>query len=257
MHFNIRNVFDSPGYLVADALTNDDHSIALNHINKQWADVISSSYPLASSIIQKDNLSILDYTKLLPLIDHSLLWSKSNRVLSLSFVEWFLQTNFMNSIRTVFPDFIISDEENLGYANFYWRLVRPHATTDVGPIHRDSWFWNLNSDTFPSYDSYSRIKCWIDMLTAEGLNGLLVEPNSHKRTDILWHGEYRHGIKKPTLDMKPDQVNTVMIPTKKGQCVLFNDDLLHGGSLNLDKRPRISFEFTLLFKSFVPTKISF
>ena len=75
--------------------------------------------------------------------------------------------------------------------------------------------WQLNSDIFPSYSSYSRIKCWVDILTAEGLNGLLVEPNSHKRTDIIWHGEYRHGIKKPLLDMKPDQIDTLMVPTKK------------------------------------------
>ena len=257
MYFSINNVFDSPGYLVADALSDSDHSIALNFINDQWSNVILENYPLASSVIKADNISIFDYVKLLPLIDHNSLWSKSNRILPLDFVEWFQQTNFISYLRTIFPDFIVSDEENLGYPNFYWRLVRPNASTDVGPVHRDSWFWHLNSDIFPSYSSYSRVKCWVDILTSEGLNGLLVEPNSHKRTDIIWHGEYRHGIQKPLLDMKPDQINTLMVPTKKGQCILFNDDLLHGGSLNLDHRPRISFEFTLLFKTCVLTEPSF
>ena len=164
------------------------------------------------------------------------------------FVEWFQQTKFISYLRTIFPDLIVSDEENLGYPNFYWRLVRPNAASDVGPVHRDSWFWQLNSDIFPSYSSYSRIKCWVDILTAEGLNGLLVEPNSHKRTDIIWHGEYRHGIKKPLLDMKPDQIDTLMVPTKKGQCILFKM-IYYGGSFNLDCRPRISFEFTILYKT--------
>ena len=126
---------------------------------------------------------------------------------------------------------------------------RPNSPSDIGPIHRDSWFWQLNTDVFPSYNSYSRLKCWIDISTSVGQSGLLVEPNSHKRMDINWHGAYRDGIQKPLLDTNHDQLNMEMVSTKQGQCILFNDDLLHGGSLNLDNRPRISFEFTILFKT--------
>ena len=115
--------FDSPGYLVADALGTEDYSIALQYINTQWAYVISQNHHDASTLILNDDLTILDYCKLLSLIDHNTLWPKSNRILPPSFVRWFLDTAFMTSISKLFPDFIISDEENLGYPNFYWRLV--------------------------------------------------------------------------------------------------------------------------------------
>ena len=46
-------------------------------------------------------------------------------------------------------------------------------------------------------DKKKRTKAWIDIHTEQGLNGLLVEPNSHKRTDIVFKGESRDGIEKP------------------------------------------------------------
>ena len=30
----------------------------------------------------------------------------------------------------------VSDEDNLGRPNIYWRLVRPGYAQDVGPLHR-------------------------------------------------------------------------------------------------------------------------
>ena len=93
----------------------------------------------------------------------------------------------------------VSDEDNLGRPNIYWRLVRPQEKGDIGPLHRDSWFWELNDDfPTPKYDFY-RLKVWLPIFTEIGLNGLLLEPFSQKRVDIKWSGEKRHGINKPTL----------------------------------------------------------
>ena len=54
-----------------------------------------------------------------------------------------------------------------------------------------------------------RIKIWIPLAIEARRSGLLVEENSHKRNDIKWDGEKRHGIMKPilitdanTLDLK-------------------------------------------------------
>ena len=44
----------------------------------------------------------------------------------------------------MFGKFSISDENKLGYGELVWRLVRPNKKDDVGPIHCDKWFWDLN-----------------------------------------------------------------------------------------------------------------
>ena len=82
-----------------------------------------------------------------------------------------------------------------------------------------------------------------------GANGLLVEPFSQKRSDIVWKGEERHGFLKPVLCMNSDEISPILVETIPGQAVIFNDQLLHGGALNKGKFTRVSLEFTLLVKN--------
>ena len=42
--------------------------------------------------------------------------------------------------------FYLFEKDFLGWPNFYWRIVRPNKVNDVGPLHRDEWFWKLNPE---------------------------------------------------------------------------------------------------------------
>ena len=93
---------------------------------------------------------------------------------------------------------------------------------------------------------FTRYKVWVPIFTEPGLNGLLVEPGSHIRTDIKWTGEFRHGIMKPVLlsplsDFSPELVNI-----SPGSCIIFDDNLIHGGSFNSGSHTRVSLEFTII-----------
>ena len=177
---------------------------------------------------------------------HQKLWPKEARVLNPLFVDWFKQSLLWRQLEECFGPLAISDEDSYGWESIYWRLVRPNMESDVGPLHRDSWFWELNpSFKKPEYP-FKRVKVWIAIITEPGLNGLIVVPGSHDNSNIQWHGEYRDGKQKPVLDTDPDQLNQTLIHATPGQCIIFDDNLLHGGAINRATTTRISLELTLL-----------
>jgi len=94
-----------------------------------------------------------------------------------------------------------------------------------------------------------RVKVWIAVETAPGLNGLLVQPGSHLREDLEWEGTVSGGITKPMLKTQLDPSSLTLLSPPPGYGVIFHDRLLHGGAVNTASRCRCSIEFTLL----VPT----
>ena len=110
----------------------------------------------------------------------------------------------------------------------------------------DSWFWRLNKDfPKPNYP-FIRIKVWIAIATEIDKSGLLVEKNSHKRSNINWEGQFKHGIMKPILLDDKSCFNMDLVKTLPGESIIFNDELIHGGSINHGAKTRVSTEFTLL-----------
>lgn len=51
--------------------------------------------------------------------------------------------SLMKELEKIFGEFKISDEENEGREEIFWRLVRPHQSSDIGPLHADGWFWDF------------------------------------------------------------------------------------------------------------------
>ena len=247
MKNNFKNMlFNSPGYIDKLFLNDKDLELFKFYINKQWFEKIHSHDKAVAEFINKNNLDIKNYHKVSCKLNHSKIWKKTSRVLPLDFLKNFYKTNLFKELNDLFGNFEISDEENFGFGNIYWRLVRPNENSDIGPLHRDSWFWELNK-SFPRPEySFERIKVWIAIETEPNKSGLLVEENSHKRKDILWKGEFRDGIKKPILLEENKKFNMKLVPTKPGDLIIFNDDLLHGGALNKSKNTRVSVEFTLI-----------
>ena len=245
----ISQINENPGYSVNSFLNIREFEIIKDTIYSQWRENINCNNPEIIKTIENKNLDIKNYHEISQKLNHSDLWGKRSRILPYEFYKNFKNSLFFAKLKNIFGDIEISDEENLGFGNIYWRLVRPFAKADVGPLHRDSWFWELN-DNFskPNY-SFSRIKVWIAIETEEGKSGLLVESNSHKRNDLNWKGTFRDGIMKPELLDKPENFNVHLVNIKPGDCILFNDNLLHGGALNTGLFTRVSTEFTILLKN--------
>ena len=160
------------GYRTDVCLNDSDLDFLRSSIYNQWLQVINEGCPDIGCLVSTSSLPITRYHEISHQLNHSCLWAKSNRILPRSFVHQFLQTEFSQNLRSLFGSFDISDEECLGYPNIYWRLVRPNEPADVGPLHRDSWFWELNSSfTKPAYP-FLRYKVWVPIFTELGLNGL-------------------------------------------------------------------------------------
>ena len=107
--------------------------------------------------------------------------------------------------------------------------------------------WDLNKSFQNLIILLLELKIWISIYNELGKNGLLAEKFSQKK-NILWKGKFKDGIFKPILNDNQENFNMELIPTKAGDCIIFNDDLLHGGAINLGLKTRISVEFTILKK---------
>ena len=249
MNNNLKEILEeSPGYYSNFSLSEKDLELFKDNINIQWFNNIKHHYPEIANFIFLNNIQIQNYHFISNKLEHSKIWPKISRILPSNFVSDFYSTDFFKKISKIFDPLKVSDEENLGYGNIYWRLVRPKEPNDIGPLHRDSWFWELNKD-FPRPNiPFSRIKVWIAIETEPFKSGLLVEDDSHKRNDVKWKGEFRHGIMKPVMLSKESSFKMKLIPTNSGDVIFFNDNLVHGGALNKGKNTRVSVEFTLICK---------
>ena len=69
----------------------------------------------------------------------------------------------------------ITEEDNPGYPEMYYRLVRPSPHKDVYPLHADKWFWDLGNNEIPS--KYKRIKFWISLWNENKNSGSRYVPN--------------------------------------------------------------------------------
>jgi hypothetical protein len=140
----------------------------------------------------------------------------------------------------------ITDEENLGYSNLYWRCVRANASGDVGSIHADKWFWDLGHGSIPK--GYTRVKTWIPLLQEPGVCGLQILPRSHLENFDYDYKIGNDGKKRPQL------INEAGIKHRMqsagvdvGSAIIFNDRLLHGGISTGSLR--ISIEWTTCLKT--------
>jgi hypothetical protein len=142
------------------------------------------------------------------------------------------------------PEFI-TDEELLGYPNIYFRVVRPFGNTDVGGIHADKWFWELGKLQFPV--GYKRIKFWAPLLQNDEEPSLAIFPGSHLQTQGYSVRLGDDGRSRPFLPTSDFEKNMLPAPVRVGQCIIFEDQLLHCGRAT--DSPRVSIEFTMGFRA--------
>ena len=241
------------GFFESDqAFTNDEFDYIKKNIDHQYSNVLKEK-----SIPKEDfkkhfarEFKLSHYHEISEYINHAETWPKSNRILPENFVNWFLSTKYIKSLARDYGELEITDEEGLGYPNIYWRITRPNKPRDVGPLHRDSWFWTIDKLNGKKFPNYKRLKSWISINVEKGKNGLLVVEGSHKNKKLQWDTLEKDGRIKPYLKSKisSDEIN--LLKTSNNNVVTFDDDLLHGGSENFGKTTRVSMEFTVFLKKF-------
>lgn len=234
------------GYVIERLLSDEDLHGLRRRINAQIHRVLKQCDPKAASQIKNEEDPLSIYHLIKSQAKHGSNWVKTNRLLNEADSEWFENSNSIANLRSRLGAIRISDEECIGRSNYYWRMTRPMAYDDVGPVHRDEWFWILNNNFNEDLKGLKRVKIWIAIQVIPGKNGLLVEPGSQKREDLEWEGRSAGNIIKPVLLTDLDPKSMVLLDTLPGFGVIFDDKLLHGGALNQAEQCRCSIEFTML-----------
>jgi hypothetical protein len=239
----IKDINGENGYSLHLKLSDQDLSIIQKMIRIQFLYRLQLLIP--KEVYLFNNIEIARYHEFSHLINHAEAWPKYARVLPREAVAIIKEMEFFKKLKMAVGDFTISDEESFGWENIYWRLVRP-GNSDYGSLHADKWFWDLGSYGKVADYPHERLKIWMAVHTVCGKNGLRVVPGSHRKKDWKWHMEMKNGLKKPVLDENEDSLDLELLPTEPGQTVVFHDELIHGGAINLADKTRVSLEFTLL-----------
>lgn len=211
--------------------------ILRNNVNEHFSKIINKTYPNLNL-----QTPINRYHKISHQVEHNKIWPVKSRALPKEKYNLFLKSNLVKKLNEIFGTSSISYKNNPRYGELVWRLVRPNQTNDVGPIHCDKWFWDLNPSHYVP-EGCERVKCWIS-LWCDNKNGLQVYPKSQLK-NFKYKSEQRHGYVKPVFD-KSDIISHMQkqncVP---GTAVIFNDKLLHGGVVNEGSETRVSIEFTM------------
>jgi hypothetical protein len=137
----------------------------------------------------------------------------------------------------------VTDEEDLGFPNFYFRVVRPNSPSDVGPVHADCWFWDIRGQSVPA--NMERLKVWAPLKRGRDYSGLGVLPGSHRNTYSYSQVKGSDGRLRPQFSLHArDKKSFIPVAIEPAQAIVFNDRLLHGGMVA--DTLRVSVEFTLL-----------
>lgn len=212
-------------------------------IRDQWLYRIQLLCPdRVKEFVQRE---MCDYHEVTRTFDHKTAWPKIARILPSGVVGEIRTFPFMKQLEEEFGEFLVSDEEEVGWEEFYWRIVRP-GNSDVGPLHADSWFWDAGHGKTP--EGRERVKVWLAIYCEKGRNGLRVIPGSHLRNDWRYHLVERDGFRKPQFDEEEDQLDIQVVPTDPADGIIFHDRLIHGGAPNLGNTTRVSLEFTLFVR---------
>lgn len=242
---NIQDMLETgQGYYSGLFFQKNELEVVRSLIKAQWLENIKRATP--EHIEEFSKIDMTQYHTLSHLVDHASLWPKINRILKKDAIDFIRSTSLIKSLENIYGYFIISDEENVGREEIYWRLVRPYQPSDVGPLHADAWFWDLDHGVTPY--GVKRVKVWIAIYCELGLNGLRVVPDSQKKS-WKYHGEYRDGFSKPQIDEDETTLPVMLVNTKPGDAIVFHDKLLHGGALNQGVNTRVSLEFTMFVKN--------
>ena len=99
---------------------------------------------------------------------HKNISCKRKRTLDAEEVKIFNSFAIMKKIQNMIGEFEITDEEGYGHPALYWRIVRPNSHNDIGPLHADKWFWDLNPSWKEKYRERKDIRFGLQLRQSVG-----------------------------------------------------------------------------------------
>ena len=241
-------VFGDVGYSADLHLSPAELTLFRDAINQHWLNVISERHPELAE--EAASLGVQNYHILSDRLNHEDVWAKRNRILPQAVVNDIKKFPFMQKLEQEFGSFTIADaydtEQHHGQEEIYWRLVRPSMKTDVGSLHRDSWFHKaMNNGQGMFADGAVTVKVWIPIFCEPEKSGLSLVKGSHLK-DWSYHLVTSGGVARPVLDHDPATVDAQLMPTESGNMLIFNENVLHGGFVNQGAHTRVSAEITMV-----------
>tara|TARA_B110001452_G_C15195556_1_gene414997 strand:+ start:109 stop:864 length:756 start_codon:yes stop_codon:yes gene_type:complete len=240
---------DGKGYVLS-ALNKKDLNTFRKIIEKSWINTISKKYPNYKKIFL--NEKIFNYHKNSHKISHAEIWSKKSRTLSAKDVSEIKKITFFKDLQKKFSKLKLSDEEKIGHGIIVYRIVRPNIRKDIGPLHSDKWFWDIDKkDLRRNYDipkGYKKIRIWFSLYANKNYGFKLVPYSQNK--DYKFKKIYKDGRYKPIFNAKDYNLRPLTIDSTPGNIVIFNDNLIHGGKINKSNKTRVSAELTLFLKEY-------
>lgn len=235
-------IFDKPGFSTDLFLSEEELPRVRHWVTQLWLQQIEALYPEKLDALRMAELP--NYHQCCEGMEHGTMWTRESRCFPPVMAEELQTLPFFRRLEDAVGPYLISDYAGSGYADFTWRLCRPGAQSDVGPLHTDGSFWRI--DGMESPQGYVRVKCWIALYNEPGLSGLLVVPGSHRNKNA-YKAVSRHGRSKPEL-LQEEGAKPVLPPVEAGRAILFHDNLLHGGAVVRGTATRVSLEFTLFVR---------
>ncbi len=242
-------VFGQKGYSADMKLSAKELDFFRARISEHWLSHLSANCP--GIVAEAEKLGIENYHLIADRIDHKGLWPKINRVFPQEVVNQIKKFPFLAQLKDEFGEFAISDvievKQHYGREEVYWRLVRPNVESDVGSLHKDSWFHGaINS----GYGMYTKdqvtVKIWIPIYCEPGKSGLCLLGGSHLREWKYHLEEDETGVQRPVPDEDLIKLGAALVPTGPGNLLIFNEDILHGGVVNKSNKTRVSAEITMV-----------
>lgn len=242
MNLNLSNALNKNIGYVYLSLPKNDIKIIKNIITNSFNKIILKNNR------SKKKITLKNYLNNLSLFKHQKIFTKKARILNKKqFTEVFNHTQIFKKLKQKYPEIQITDEENIGYENLYWRVVRPLPFVDVGPMHKDKWFWDLGNGKVNT-KKFQRVKIWISLESSTNKLGLkFVKGSAIKK--YKFRSEKRDGKIKPLFNENHiKRKNVISFSKKHGNCIIFNDELLHGGECVKGNKCRMSIECTFIIK---------
>ena len=179
---------------------------------------------------------------------HASIKNKENRIFTEQQAHYVKKSSICKIVAENIGNFMVSQEELSRYPEFTWRLVRPNEPSDIGPLHADRWFWEVNKAWGNIYpNNFKRTKVWIPIESEKDKNGLRILRYSHQDVCRYTYKVHCHKYKnKPVINLPPNDDELELIDIEPGSLLIFDDNLIHGGALNKGCYPRISLEFTCI-----------
>lgn len=138
----------------------------------------------------------------------------------------------------------------------YLRISRPGEPADNIGLHRDTWYG----------DTPYEMSVWIPFTNTDEGNALRVAPGSHLWSErehpvIAYDAGVEQGSEKHALGFAyapkrlATAVETIPVPMKVGQALVFPVSLLHGVEVNTSAHTRVSMDCRVA-NSFAPIRLS-